>query len=118
MNLAPSWVPFFAGHHIEALHWSAIGDPKARDVEIMEWARAHGCVVFTHDLDYSSVLANAALKGPSLVQVRTQNVLPDAIGERVIGVLLNQADALAKGAVVTIDEMNARVRVLPIRARY
>jgi predicted nuclease of predicted toxin-antitoxin system len=117
MNLAPSWVPFFANHKIEATHWSAIGDPRARDVEIMEWARAHECVVFTHDLDYSSVLANAALTGPSLVQVRTQDVLPDAIGARVVGILRSQAEALAKGAIVTIDDVNERVRVLPIRSR-
>src|SRR4051812_45550130 len=42
MNLSPQWVPLLkdAGH--EATHWSAVGDPRAPDSEVMHWAREHG----------------------------------------------------------------------------
>jgi len=50
MNLSPSWVSALerAGH--TAIHWSRIGTPNAPDREILEWAKAEGHVLFTHDL--------------------------------------------------------------------
>ena len=50
MNLPPAW-----GHM--AMHWSAIGDGKASDSEVMAWARTNGYLVFTHDLDFGALLA-------------------------------------------------------------
>jgi hypothetical protein len=29
MNLSPTWAPFLKGEGIEAVHWSAVGDPRA-----------------------------------------------------------------------------------------
>jgi hypothetical protein len=40
--------------------------------------------------------------------------MPDAIGKMVARVLAEQAAALELGALVTIDQQAARVRVLPI----
>jgi predicted nuclease of predicted toxin-antitoxin system len=44
-----------AGH--EAVHWSEVGDPRAPDTVLMQWAIAHGYAVFTHDLDFGTMLA-------------------------------------------------------------
>lgn len=115
MNLPPRWVGFLAANHVEAVHWSTIGDPRATDAVIMTWALNHGHGVFTHDLDFTAILALAGAAGPSVLQVRTQNVLPEAIGAAVVSVLSAHADAFAAGAIVTIDEVGARVRVLPIQ---
>ena len=84
MNLSPLWVGFLASRGVEAVHWSTVGDPRAKDSTIMEWewARAGGYVVFTHDLDFSTL----------------------------------HTDALEQGAIVTIDELASRVRILPIRS--
>jgi len=57
MNLSPEWVEIFARHGWEALHWSKAGDPGATDNTIMEWARVNGYIVFTHDLDFGTILA-------------------------------------------------------------
>ena len=51
----------------------------------------------------------------SSVQVRAQNVLPDAIGEDIVSVLREHSDMLADGAIVTVDEVASRVRILPVR---
>jgi len=48
--------------------------------------------------------------------LRARDLLPDAIGEIVIRVLVDQQAALESGAIVTIDEAAARVRILPVRA--
>ena len=38
MNLSPDWVDAFAAANIEAIHWSAIGNAKAEDTEIVRYA--------------------------------------------------------------------------------
>ena len=82
---------------------------------LMRWARENRHVIFTHDLDFSALIALAGLDGPSVVHVRSQRLLPTQIGETVVEVIRDQAGALAAGAIVTIDGISARVRVLPIR---
>ena len=115
MNLAPSWVGFLQGEGFEAVHWSVVGDPRASDAAIMEWARRGGYMVFTHDLDFSALLAATGATGPSVIQVRAQDVLPEAIGTDVVSVLRMHAAALEQGAIVSVDKVTSRVRVLPIR---
>jgi len=76
VNLSPTWVGFFAANSIEARHWSDVGLPNAEDDDVMQWARTGGWIVFTHDLDFGTLLAIAGERGPSVIQVRTQDVLP------------------------------------------
>ena len=42
MNLSPRWVEVFMAAGLDATHWSAIGDPRATDRSIMEWAQSNG----------------------------------------------------------------------------
>ncbi len=114
VNLAPAWTEVFAANGVDALHWTTVGDPRAPDEELLRYAREHGYIVFTHDLDFGTLLALTRARGPSVLQVRTQNVLPEAIGSLVVRVLTEQAPSLSAGALVTVDEHMARVRVLPI----
>jgi predicted nuclease of predicted toxin-antitoxin system len=114
VNLSPAWTKMLATKGIEAVHWTAVGDPRAPDDELLRYAREHGYVVFTHDLDFGALLALTRAKGPSVIQVRAQNVLPDAIGDLVAHVLTDQAAALESGALVTVEPNAARVRLLPI----
>jgi predicted nuclease of predicted toxin-antitoxin system len=115
MNLSPRWVGFLTASGVDAVHWSTIGDPRATDTTIIEWAVERGYGVFTHDLDFTTILALAGAAGPSILQVRTQNVLPESIGADVVRVLSAHAEAFEAGAIITIDEIGARVRVLPVR---
>ncbi|MFG6104481.1 DUF5615 family PIN-like protein [Adonisia turfae] len=57
MNLSPAWVGFFANADIEAVHWATVGDPRAPDRDLMQWAQENKNVVFTHDLDFGALLA-------------------------------------------------------------
>ena len=76
VNLTPHWCPFLASAGFETIHWSQVGDPGAPDVEIMDFARAGGFVVFTHDLDFGHLLALTRARGPSVIQLRAQDTLP------------------------------------------
>ena len=70
MNLSTEWIPLLraAGH--EAVHWSEVGDPRAPDTVLMQWAIANSYAVFTHDLDFGTMLALSGADGPSVLQVR------------------------------------------------
>jgi len=114
MNLPPRWVEFLGAHGVEAVHWSKVGDPGALDSAVMSWARDGGYVVLTSDLDFSAILAVTDAKGPSVLQVRARDVFPDAIGEQVVRVLSEQGEALQGGAIVSMDAVAGRVRVLPV----
>lgn len=113
MNLPPAWVAFFEHHEHQAMHWSTVGDARATDHSILSWARARQYVVFTHDLDFSAILAATQADGPSVLQVRTQDVTPDYLGELVLTALQQFAAELDAGALVTVDERSLRARILP-----
>ncbi|MBG1241845.1 DUF5615 family PIN-like protein [Nostoc sp. NZL] len=115
MNLSPDWVAVFEKYNISAVHWSTVGDPREKDSIIMEWARTNGYIVFTHDLDFGSLLAATDVDTPSVIQVRTQDVLPKSIGNLVISALNQFESLLETGALVTVDQAQSRVRILPIR---
>ena len=114
MNLSPAWVQVLQKHGWEAVHWSDVGDPRAGDRDIMDWAATHRYVVFTHDLDFGTTLALTHEAGPSVLQVRAENILPDYLEGLVISALNQHEADLSSGAIVVVDESRSRVRVLPI----
>lgn len=117
MNLSPDWVSTLTNHGIAAVHWSAVGDPRAPDSEIMDWARANDYVVFTHDLDFGAALALTQALGPSVIQIRTQDVTPDHLETKVVSVLADHSHLLEIGCLIVIDEARARIRILPLTLR-
>jgi predicted nuclease of predicted toxin-antitoxin system len=114
MNLSPLWVPFLRERGFEAAHWSDFGAATAPDTQIMAHARAGSFVVFTHDLDFGRLLALQGSSGPSVVQIRTQDILPATIGVLVVNALNTSRAHLDAGALVTIDPVRHRIRLLPI----
>jgi predicted nuclease of predicted toxin-antitoxin system len=114
MNLSPDWVPVLARAGRPTVHWLNVGDPRATDREIMDWALANGHVVFTHDLDFGTMLALTHASGPSVLQVRGQDVLPDHLEAMVVAAIRQHEADLAAGALVVVDEKRRRVRILPI----
>jgi predicted nuclease of predicted toxin-antitoxin system len=115
MNLPPGWVTWFEQRGWSAVHWATVGDPRAPDRVILGWARANGQVLFTHDLDFGAILASAGAVSPSVVQLRTNDVTPQASGTLVLEVLMSFETQLEKGALLTVDEEGSRVRLLPLR---
>jgi predicted nuclease of predicted toxin-antitoxin system len=98
----------------DSIHWSEICQPSAPDDEIMDYASAHGLVVFTHDLDFGALLVDPKTRQPSVIQVRTQDTLPTVIGELVLRALRSSRSHLEGGALVTVDLNRHRIRLLPI----
>jgi predicted nuclease of predicted toxin-antitoxin system len=114
MNLSPAWVDYLGLAGFPCVHWSAIGDARASDSAIMLWARQHGYVLFTHDMDFGALLAATRATGPSVLQVRVKNPMPAVVGADVVRVLHLRRQDFQRGALVTIDKLRARIRVLPL----
>jgi len=114
MNLSVEWIPLLEHAGWPAVHWSAVGDPRAEDPTIMTWARSRGYAVLTHDLDFGTALALTHAGGPSVIQVRGQRVLPEHMGPVVLAALKRYEPDLAAGALVVVEPGKSRVRVLPL----
>lgn len=118
MNLSPRWVETLSSAGFVAEHWSKLGAGNAPDTEIMAYARENGCVVVTHDLDFGAILAATQGQKPSVVQIRADDVSPSTIGVQVIAALRQMAMELEEGALLIVDPIRTRLRVLPLQPRH
>jgi predicted nuclease of predicted toxin-antitoxin system len=116
MNLSPDWVHLLTNGGFQATHWSTVGPACAADETIMDYARAHDCIVFTHDLDFSAILATSHAAKPSVVQLRTGSLDPNVIGAILIAALRQTQSELVLGALLTIDPHRHRMRLLPLQS--
>jgi predicted nuclease of predicted toxin-antitoxin system len=114
MNLSPRWISFLAAARFDAVHWSTVGPVNATDTEIMAYAREHGYVVLTNDLDFSAILSATHGTGPSVVQIRSDDLNPNTIGPLVVNAVNQLAVQLQSGALVSVEPHRAKVRVLPL----
>lgn len=119
MNLSPRWVAALEAANIAAIHWSQIGAPAASDREIMDYAREHGHIVLTHDLDthdldFSAILAVTGGRKPSVIQLRASDIRPEVMATQVIAALHQLSTELEAGALITLTSAKSRLRLLPL----
>ncbi|MBI5408870.1 MAG: DUF5615 family PIN-like protein [Nitrospirae bacterium] len=87
----------------------------ASDGEIIQLAYKEQAVIVTQDLDFSAIVAQSGLNGPSVVSLRVSNARPDMI-TRILTTVLPLIEAeLTEGSIVSLDEKEYRIRKLPVR---
>ena len=114
MNISPRWVDFLNTSGVEAIHWLDCGAPDAADCETMAYAREHNYIVFTHDLDFSTILATSKDSQPSVIQLRANDISPEAAGNSILAAIRQMQTQLEAGALLTIDPKRARIWLLPL----
>lgn len=62
-----------------------------------------------------TILALTYADGPSVLQVRTQNVSPDYLLTFVQSALEEHQELLERGALIVVDEFRSRSRILPLQ---
>ena len=67
-------------------------------------------------VDFGMLLAAHKSRGPSAIQVRTQDFLPSAIGTVVPRAIDASRDHLEAGAILTVGLTRNLIRLLPIGA--
>jgi predicted nuclease of predicted toxin-antitoxin system len=115
MNLSPSWENYLNEAGFECVHWSKIGKGSESDSILFEYAKKNNYVILTHDLDFGAILAHSGENGPSVIQIRSNNITPEYFGKKLILVLKQVESYLKEGTLVVVDEARHRIRVLPLK---
>ncbi len=115
MNLSPRLAQYLSAAGFPAEHWAKLGDATTDDSELMAFAVANDYVILTHDLDFGTILAATRGNSPSVVQIRADYLSPQSIGAQILVALRQAGEALAVGALVTVDLRRLRITLLPIR---
>lgn len=115
MNLSPRWPKVLqeAGH--EAIWWKEVGTINAPDQALFAWAKEHGYIVLTADLDFAHLLALTGENGPSVLLLRLAYPEPPEATPWVLSALTTHKEALEKGAIAVIGPEKTRLRLLPLR---
>ena len=111
------WVEYLAKAEYESVHWSSLGVINDSDTEIFAKARDGGYVIMTRDLDFSAIIFATQASKPSVVQIRAKAARPEIIGESVINALRHAEQSLREGALLTINPLRSRLRLLPLGLR-
>ena len=114
MNISPLTV-----EDLKKLGWDIVRVPeimdiKSKDLQILTYARENNRVVITQDLDFSSLLALSGYEKPSVINLRVDNARPDFITSRIVEIVNELEKELGEGIVVSVDEISARYKSLPI----
>lgn len=115
MNISPLTVEELRRLGWDIVRVSEIMDVRTKDLEILNFAREHNKVLVTQDLDFSVLLAIWGYEKPSVINLRVENAKPDFITKRIIEVVSEMKKGLEEGIVISVDEVSARYRNLPIR---
>ncbi len=114
MNLAPDWIEYLSSYGFDSLHWSSVGNIRATDEEIFNWAKENNSVIITQDMDFSAILALSNAQKPSVILIRSKDSLPETIGKQIIEILSKFKTELQEGAHIVFDSKDPRVRILPL----
>lgn len=80
----------------------------------MAVAEREGYIILTQDLDFTAIHAHIHKNKPSVILLRSDNIMPEAIGRKVVQAIRQMHESLANGALLTIDATHSRLRVLPL----
>ena len=100
------------GH--DAAHLRDEGLHRMPNGEIFEKAFREQRIVLTFDLDFGEIAALTLGKKTSVLLFRLHNTRSSHVMDRLRTVLPDCMEALAKGAVVVVEESRYRVRYLPV----
>ena len=115
MNLSPLTVNDLRRDGWDIVRVSDFLPVDASDDTILAWTRSQAIVLITQDLDFSTLLALAGFSRPSLITLRLSNTDPGVVTSRLRRIIAQMEQALREGSAVTVDDINVRIRRLPIR---
>jgi predicted nuclease of predicted toxin-antitoxin system len=102
MNISPETVSALREKGIDVVRVSQILAMTSSDREILELARRENRIVVTQDLDFSSLLALGGFNRTSLIILRMTVSDPEAVTRKLLDLLPELQDMLAKGCAVSV----------------
>lgn len=95
-------------------HIALIGQPGAKDAEIVIEATTHEEVILTHDLDFGTLLAFSGASKPSVLIFRVNPINATIFYQLIIDNWPILEFPLQEGAIIILEQENLRIRSLPI----
>jgi predicted nuclease of predicted toxin-antitoxin system len=115
MGVSPRVVAWLNEKGHDAVHLSDRGLERAADAEIFQLAAAEERIVLTFDLDFGEIVALSADRS-SVILFRLRSARTTQVIDRLQRVLADSSTQLALGAVVVVEDLRHRVRMLPLRS--
>lgn len=115
MDISPLTVSQLKEYGWNILRVNEIMDARSSDSDILDYAGSQNSVVITHDLDYSELLAVYGYEKPSVISLRLFDMSPGFVTNRIIEIVSQLEKELKQGIVVSVDDVSARFRNLPIK---
>jgi predicted nuclease of predicted toxin-antitoxin system len=114
MPITPAAVARLEAHGHEAVHASNIGLARAKDAEILSFARREGRIVVTADLDYPRLLAIQKANSPGVLLFRGGTYSDQEMLRLLERVLLQSEPADLEHSVTVVDSTRVRRHRLPL----
>ena len=99
------------GH--DATHLRDEGLQRLPNGEIFDKAIAESRVIVTFDLDFGEIVALSKGRKTGVILFRLRNTRTSFVVQRLSEIITEYPDALAKGAIVIVEEARQRVREFP-----
>ena len=93
---------------------SSVGLAEAEDVEIISQATLENRIIVTLDADFHRLLALAQARHPSIIRIRIQGLKAEEFSGLVQNVLSQCFDDLDAGSMISVSDLQVRVRRLPL----
>jgi predicted nuclease of predicted toxin-antitoxin system len=114
MGISPRVVKDLREKDHDAVHLMDEGLNRLPDGEILQKARRENRILLTHDLDFGELLAASGGELPSVIIFRLKDMRAPNVSKHLFSIINQQAEALHKGAVLSVTEQKVRIRRLPI----
>lgn len=114
VNISPRVVAALRADGFDAVRVTDVMPATSRDEDILAEAARLGAVLVSQDQDFSAILAMTGATRPSHVNLRVSFVDPDRIARTIAAAVRAAPDDLEAGAIITINDVRARVHRLPV----
>ncbi|MCC6329238.1 MAG: DUF5615 family PIN-like protein [Acidobacteria bacterium] len=98
----------------DAVHTGETGLAEAEDSEIIRQAALEGRIVVTLDADFHMLLALSQALKPSVIRIRIEGLRAEEFGNLVQNVVSQCADDLKAGSMISVNDLQIRIRRLPV----
>ena len=116
VGISPKTVDFLNALQHDATHVHDQELYSAPDSVILKKAREEQRILLTHDLDFGELLAASGTVSPSVIIFRLRNMHPDRVNTSLDSIINKHAALLEQGVIVSVDEGQIRVRLLPVES--
>lgn len=90
------------GHDAMHLHEEALD--RLADADIIAKARAEGCILLVHDLDFGQLMSLSGSRLPSVITFRLLDMRPESVNRTLLEVLQQFSHELGQGALLSVRE--------------